>query len=152
MNSREPDPAETEVRYGPVELVTIGFSGEHPPTEVVDAILRLAAQDTITILDLLVLRKADDGSFESFELENLSDDPDIASVELEIAGLTGDEDLALLAQELAPRSSAIVAAIELTWARQLVAAIEGAGAAVISDERIPAWAVNEAVAAERATH
>jgi hypothetical protein len=149
MNSPEPD---AEFRYGPVELLTVGFAGEHPPTEVVEAILSLAAQDTITILDLLVLRKALDGSFESFELENLTDDPDIASIELEIAGLTGEEDLALLAQELAPGNSAIVAAVELTWARRLVAAIAGAGAAVISEERIPAWAVNEAVAAERATH
>jgi hypothetical protein len=61
--------------------------------------------------------------------------------------LLNTEDIELLAEEVAPGSSAAVLVFEHTWAKKLAGAVEGSGGFVVAREYIPAPVVEAAVAA-----
>ena len=71
-------------------------------------------------------------------------------LEVQESGLTGEDDIAEIAQGMAVGSSALIIEVELTWARNFVRAANEAGAELLFSTRIPAEVVNEIVAAEAA--
>jgi hypothetical protein len=112
-------------------------------------VLDVAASGAVTLLDLAVVRRNEEGGLVILEAQDLGDEVDLVAVELPATGLTGDEDLREIAAEIDPGTSVLVLAIEHTWSRQLVSAAVAADADVILHERVPAAAVNEiAVQAE----
>ena len=76
----------------------------------------------------------------------VGDEVDLTAVQLPAQGLIGYEDLQALADGLQVGSTALVLAIEHTWARTVVAAGRESGAEVIATERIPADVVNQVIA------
>ncbi|RZU66700.1 hypothetical protein EV379_3066 [Microterricola gilva] len=136
--------------YGPVELLTVGFTTEAPPAPVIDAILALAAEETVSLLDLIVVSRGEDGSVAVVELEEHDSDP-LRELELALVGLVAEEDITVIAESLPPGSSALVAAVELSWARNLMSAIATADAVVLSQDRIPASVIAESAIALQKT-
>ncbi|MEU6974490.1 MULTISPECIES: DUF6325 family protein [unclassified Streptomyces] len=131
---------------GPVEYVVIAFPGNRFRGEIAPELRNLVASGTVRILDLTFIKKESDGSVSYVELDAL--DPTEASVfddiDGEIGGLFSDQDLALIAEELAPDSSAAVLLWEDTWAAGITGAIRRAGGELLAHERIPAEAVERA--------
>ncbi|MEU8511053.1 DUF6325 family protein [Kitasatospora sp. NPDC048722] len=134
---------------GPVEYVVIAFPGNHFNGEIVPEVRRLVESGIVRIIDLTFIKKDADGTVSHFELDAL--DPEEASpfdtVEGEIGGLLSEEDLALIAENLVPDSSAALLVWENTWAAAMVGAIRRAGGLLVQHERIPAPVVAQALEA-----
>ncbi|THA81666.1 DUF6325 family protein [Streptomyces sp. A0592] len=131
---------------GPVEYVVIAFPGNRFRGEIAPELKALVAGGTVRILDLTFIKKDEDGSVSFIELEAL--DPAEASVfddiEGEVGGLFSEEDLALIAEDLVPNSSAAMLVWENTWAAGITGAIRRAGGELVAHERIPAAVVERA--------
>lgn len=129
--------------FGPVELVALAFDAPRIPPPVARAVLEVAGTGAVTLLDLAVVRRNEDGDLAILEAQDLGDEVDLVAIELPASGLTGDEDLREIAETIDPGTSVLVLAIEHTWSRQLVSAAVAADADVILHERVPATTVNE---------
>jgi uncharacterized membrane protein len=129
--------------FGPADLYVVAFPDDHIPAEVRESLLATLQGGAITLLDLTLVRRHDDGSLDILEVEVLGDEIDLTEIELTGSGLVGEEDLDALTSELPPGSSALVVLLENTWARSITAAVLDAGASVLAVERFPADVVNE---------
>ncbi len=133
--------------YGPVEFLTIGFEGALPPEGVVEAIGAVAEERSVELLDVILASRSADGAITVLELDELDANSGLSSIELAMAGITAEEDAMVIASSLVPGSSALIVAVELSWARGLGNAIDDAGAVMLAEQRIPAAAVREAALA-----
>ena len=106
---------------------------------VAAAIAELVATETIQILDLVAVAKADDSdaSLSVFEFESVPSLAALRDVEGEVGGLLSDRDIDRAAAVLEPGTAAIILVAEDRWARPLSAAARLAGGRVIAGERIP---------------
>jgi hypothetical protein len=105
------------------------------------------------VLDLLILHKADDGTVEAFELDDL-DEADVAdelrALETGIAEILAAEDVAHLAEAMENGSSAGVLVWENSWAAPFASAARRAGGQLIASGRIPIQAIVASLEAEEA--
>jgi hypothetical protein len=132
--------------YGPVELFVLRFPQQRLPGAFRSAVTEALAGVAVTLLDLTVIRRLDGGEIEIVELDALGDELDLNVTDLGAQGLIADEDLQELAADLDAAGTAVVLAIEHTWARRVVGSMFDAGATVVESERIPAAVVNEIAA------
>jgi hypothetical protein len=74
--------------------------------QIVPALLDLVERDLVRVLDLLVLKKDDDGSVEAFELSDLDEGEigELRTYESELAMLLSEEDVNSLAAAIEPGS------------------------------------------------
>ena len=93
----------TTFDYGPVEFYASGFDGDHPGPGVLKAIDDLVKSGTVNLLDLVFVRRSEDGELDIIEF---ADTPDSDMLALELDGLAGEEDVTDLAADLPPGSSA----------------------------------------------
>lgn len=136
-----------EFEYGPAEFLVARFDGDRPSEGVVRAIAELLDTGTIRLLDLVIVRRHDDGRVEIIEPEELGDDLGLAGLPVEASGLAAEEDAEQIAELLDPGSTGAILVLEHLWARQLSSRFFESGGVVLLSERIPAPVVN-AVAAD----
>lgn len=136
-----------EFSYGPVELILVGFEGERPGPEIVDALRDVIDAGTVRLLDLLFVTRSPEGELTVLELEDAGDAVGLGEVVLEATGLASFEDVEELADQIPAGSSAALLVIELTWAKTLASKLAAGRGLVLSTERIPAPVVNEVLAA-----
>ena len=129
--------------YGPADLYVVSFPSERVPDQIREAVLQTLSSGVIKLLDLVLVRRAADGSTEVLEIESLGDEFDLTVIETTGSGLVGQEDLDELIEEVEPGTSVLVFLFENTWARSIAAAVRDTGAVVISAQRFPADVVNE---------
>ncbi|GAA3703941.1 hypothetical protein GCM10022204_21610 [Microlunatus aurantiacus] len=129
--------------YGPADLYVVAFPSEHVPGQIREAVLTTLSSGVITLLDLVLVRRAADGSTEVLEIESLGEEFDLDLVQTSGSGLVGQEDIDELIEEVEPGTSVLVFLFENTWARSIAAAVRDTGAVVISAQRFPADVVNE---------
>jgi hypothetical protein len=130
---------------GPVEILAVAFPGSEFKGEIVPALRELVDGGVIRILDLTFVKKDLDGTVTALEVGELQNDVtdsygSLGSVEEE---LINDEDLADVADELEPGSSAALLVWEDRWAAKLATAIRDAKGEVLALERVPREAVDE---------
>ncbi|TQK17578.1 hypothetical protein FBY40_0055 [Microbacterium sp. SLBN-154] len=130
-----------EFRYGPVELYLVGFDSDRPHPDAVAALREIIESGVVRLLDLVVLRKSAEGDIEMIEVEE-QNALGIEGIELFAAGLTASEDIDELAELIAPGSSAVLVALEMTYVRALAEKVAQSGGTVLTAERIPAPVVN----------
>jgi hypothetical protein len=129
---------------GPVQMLVIGFEGGEFRGEIAAELERLRDDDTIRVLDLVVVAKDADGNVSAAEGE--------AGLALRLLDVT-DADLAHLAEAdtadlweateaIPPGGAAAVVLIEHRWAIPLRDAIANAGGVPLAD----AWLAPEDVA------
>ena len=133
--------------HGPIDFVLIEFSGDKFTGEGAAALLALVESGIVRIYDILVIRKAADGTFSGFEIEDLDVDSVGAFFAFEGArsGLLGDEDVAEAAGAMEPGTVAALIVYENLWAIPFVAATLRAGGQMIASQRIPALDVMAAL-------
>lgn len=129
---------------GPVELMVVSLAGDGPSPEVIEALTAQVRAGTVRVLDFVVVAKTEAGDVEVSEVE--FDQFGAAALDLAVPGLTGEEDIAILAEELPAGETAAIVAMELVWARDLGARLAAEGSEVIVSERIPSAVVNEIAA------
>lgn len=135
-----------EFTYGPVELILVGFEGERPGPEIVQAFEEVIDAGAVRLLDLLFVTKSPEGELDVLELDDAGDAIGFGDLVLEATGLASVEDVEELAAEIPAGSSAALLVVELVWAKTLASKLAAGRGAVISSQRIPAPVVNEVLA------
>ncbi len=136
---------------GPVELAVIEFPGSRFKGEIVPALADLVNEGIVSILDVVFVTKADDGTVLGLELADLDEEDAAAFDDLDgdINGLLSDEDLQIAGEALSPGSSAALIVWENTWARRVVGAIKDAGGRLVAHDRLDAETVQAALASSQ---
>ena len=145
----------TEIdELGPVDYLVVEF----PPGksnfsgEMAAELASLVESGTVRVLDLLMLHKADDGTVEAFEIDDLDEDEagELIGLETEIAEILAAEDVVHLAEAMENGSVAGVVVWENSWAAPFASAARRAGGQLIASGRIPTQAIAASIAAEDA--
>ena len=137
------EPTEAVDELGPVDWIVVEFPGSQFKGEIAPALADLVERDIVRVLDLLILRKDDDGQLEAFELSDL-DDTEIGalrSYETALAMLLSEDDVNAVAAAVEPGSTAAVLVWENTWAAPFGSAVRRAGGQLVASGRIPVQAL-----------
>jgi hypothetical protein len=137
---------------GPVDYLVVEFpaASSNFTGEMAAELAALHEAGTIRLLDLLVLRKNDDGSVEAFEIDDLDQVGELVALEAEIAEILAAEDVEHLAAAMTPGSTAGVVVWENTWAAPFASAARRAGGQLVATGRIPIQAIVASIEAEMA--
>ena len=135
---------------GPVDWLVVEFPGSQFKGEIAPALSDLVDRGIIRVLDLLILRKDEDGSIEAFELSDLEEAEigGLRSYEAELAMLLSAEDVESLAAAVEPGSTAAALIWENTWAAPFASAVRRAGGQLVANGRIPVQAILAAIEAD----
>jgi hypothetical protein len=139
---------------GPVDYLVVEFPAGRSnfSGEMAAALASLVESGTIRVLDLLVVTKADDGSVEAFEIDDLDQDQagGLLGLETEIAEILAAEDVVHLAEAMENGSTAGVLVWENSWAAPFASAARRAGGQLVASGRIPIQAIAASIEAEDA--
>ena len=128
---------------GPVDWMVIEFPGNQFNGQISPALADLVDRDVVRVLDLVILKKDDDGSLEAFELSDLDDSEtgELRTYEAGLAMLLSEDDVTAVADALEPGSTAGVLVWENTWAAPFGAAVRNSGGQLVASGRIPTQAL-----------
>lgn len=135
---------------GPVDWIVLEFPGTKLNGEIAPVLDDYVDRGLIRVLDLLFLKKDDDGAIEAFEASELTDAEigGLRAHETELAMLLSEQDVTDLAETIEPGSSAAVLVWENLWAAPFGAAVRHAGGQLVASGRIPVQAVLAAAEAD----
>jgi hypothetical protein len=138
---------ETIDELGPVDYVVIEFPGDKFNGEIAPALGDLIDRKLVKVLDLVFIAKGADGSIEGLELGDLDEGlaGEIEKLEVDIAHLLSEDDIARVAEALEPNSSAAVLVWENSWAAPFASAVRHSGGQLVASGRIPIQALVAAV-------
>jgi len=128
-----------EIELGPIDMVVIGYPPDAPKTgEAVPIFLDLVDRGIIRVIDALFVVKNDDGTFSGFDVADLDADSvgDLTEFAGASTGLIHDDDVAQVAAEIEPGTSAVMIVYENRWAAPFVAAVRRNGGVLVASERI----------------
>jgi len=130
---------EHDVELGPVDYLVVEFPGNKMTGEGMPMLVDLVDRGIIRILDLIFIRKDEDGSVGMFELRDFDGDGtlDLAVFEGASSGLLSDDDVAEAGAVIEPGNSAGVLVFENSWAAPFVGALRRSGAQLVASGRIP---------------
>ncbi len=145
--------SETEVdvdELGPVDWIVVEFPGSKFNGEIAPELQRLVERDIVRVLDVLVLKKENDGSIEAFEITELDESEvgQLRNYENDLAHLLSEDDVAAVAAAVEPGSSAALLVWENRWAAPFASAVRHAGGQLVASGRIPIQALLAAVEAD----
>ena len=135
---------------GPVDWIVVEFPGSKFNGEIAPILDDLVERGTVRVLDLLLIRKADDGALDFFEIGDLDDSElgELRSYESALAMLLSADDVEAVAASVEPGSTAALLVWENRWAAPFGAAVRRAGGQLVASGRIPVQALLAAVEAE----
>lgn len=129
---------------GPVQVLVVGFEEPSFSGEVLAELTRLRDRGVVALVDVLLVERGEDGTFETLEPPPGSD-PDLGQIAAEVLGggeeSDGDEgpgETWSLADAVPPGGVAAIALIEHLWAEPLLAAIARAGGRPLGELWLPA--------------
>ena len=135
---------------GPVDWIVVEFPGSKFNGEIAPALQDLVQRGTIRVLDLLMLKKDEDGGIEAFELSDMdpSELGELRAYESQLAMLLSEDDVTAVAAAVEPGSSAAVLVWENLWAAPFASAVRHAGGQLVASGRIPIQALFAALEAD----
>jgi hypothetical protein len=101
-------------------------------------------------MDVLIIVKNDDGTFEAHELSDFDNLGPLAQLEEQLAETLAEADIAAMADAMGPGSVAGVIVYENLWAAGFGSAVRRAGGQLVANGRIPIQAIIAAVEADEA--
>ncbi len=143
--------AETLDELGPVDWLVVEFPGPNFGNGQIAPFLEdLVNRELIRVLDMVFLRKTEDGTLETAEISGLdaSELGEIRMAEADLAMVLSEQDVMDLAETIAPGHSAAVLVWENQWAAPFGAAVRKAGGQLVASGRIPTQAVIAAFQAD----
>jgi hypothetical protein len=136
------------IEVGPVDVVVIEFADAKFSGEGMPILLDLVAKGVIRIIDAVVVKSNDDGSFVSLSVQDLDAEGGVWDLITGWgAGVLGQEDFDAVGALVKPGAAAAIIMYENTWAAPFAAAMLRAGGEVVAFDRIP---VTEVIAAMEA--
>ena len=132
-------------QLAPVEYIVIDFPGNRFDGSIVPALVDLVDKRVVRILDLVFVKKDDDGSVVSFEFDQLDELGDLASLDGDAGDFLSDDDVLDLAEGIPSGSSALFVVWEDLWAADLGRAVRDAGGEVLIGGRLPHHAVRDII-------
>lgn len=137
---------------GAVDWLVLEFPGSQFNGSIAPVINDLTDRGLIRILDLLVVKKDVDGTFEVFEAEDVDDSElgDLRSYESAVAMVLAEQDLNDIATVIEPGSSAAILVWENKWAAPFATAVRHSGGQLVARGTIPSQAVAAALEANAA--
>jgi hypothetical protein len=137
---------------GPVDWLVVEFPADKAnfSGEMASELKSLVERSLIRVLDLVFLRKNEDGSIDVDELSDVPEDAvgDLLAHEAELALLLAEEDIVAVGEALEPGSIAAVLVYENSWAAPFASSVRRAGGQLIDNGRIPTQALLAAIEAE----
>ena len=137
---------------GPVDYLVIEFPGSKFNGEIAPTLVDLVDRGIIRVLDLIMIMKEPDGSFDAMELNDFEDGAlgELHRLETEIAEILSADDIANVAAALEPGSAAGVLVYENRWAAPFGSAVRHCGGQLVANGRIPVQALIAAFEADEA--
>ncbi|MER5339173.1 DUF6325 family protein [Streptomyces mirabilis] len=128
---------------GPIDYIVVEFPGNRMTGEGFPLLVDLVDRGVIRILDLMFVRKEEDGSVVGMEIADLTGDGalDLAVFEGASSGLLGEDDIQEAGSALEPGNSAGILVYENLWAAPFATALRRGGAQLVASGRIPVPAV-----------
>lgn len=131
--------------YGPIDFLALEFKNERLKGEILPALIDLVENKVVRVIDLVIVRKFEDGRHEAVEMQQLA--PDMLSVfdplEVQISGIIQVEDIDAIAEEMGNNTTAAVMLFENLWAIKFKDAVLNADGRLLAQERIPYQVVDE---------
>jgi len=134
---------------GPIEILVIEFPGSQFKGEIIPELEKLIANDTISIIDGLLVKKDVNGdvTFVEFDELGINDDASkLAGVVDQLDALISDEDVEEWAAALAPGDSEAILVFEHTWAKPFRDAVVRSGGVLGANIRLGGEVVEELLA------
>lgn len=133
---------------GPVEYMVIEFPGNQFKGEIIPALCEVVDAGIIRIIDLVFMRKDEQGNVSVTELADLQKDAADAFAPLarDAGTLFAEEDVRKVGEILEKNSSVALLLFEHIWAIRFRDAVLAASGRVIAGERIPGERVDAALA------
>lgn len=138
---------------GPVDYLVVRFPAAKASFSgaMASELKALIENQTVRVLDLVILTKADDGSIDAAELRDVDDSAvgELRELERELAVLLAEEDVEQIGEILEPASAAAILVWENSWAAPFASAVRRSGGELVTGGRIPTQALVAAVEADR---
>jgi len=133
---------------GPVEYMVIEFPGNQFKGEIIPALREVVDKGVIRIIDLVFVRKDEQGNVSVMELDDLQKDAADAFAPLarEASTLFAEEDVRKVSEVMEKNSSVALLLFEHLWATRFRDAVLAADGRLIAGERIPKEVVDAALA------
>ena len=128
---------------GPIDYLVLQLPTDNRDGSIAAALLELVESGTVTILDLMIVEKAQDGSVRGIDLDAI--DGELTAFAGARSGLLGTDERDEAGSVLDPGTTAAVLVYENSWARNFVSAARNAGAELVASARIPADVLNGAI-------
>jgi Family of unknown function (DUF6325) len=128
---------------GPISYLIVEFPGSKMTGEGLPILVDLVDRGLIRILDLLFVKRDEDGTLTTAELTDLDGDGelDLMIFEGAASGLLDESDLADAAEVVEPGSSAAILLFENRWATPFTQALRRGGAEVVAAGYVPLDAI-----------
>ncbi|MFK0224780.1 DUF6325 family protein [Streptomyces sp. NPDC090303] len=128
---------------GPIDYVVVEFPGNRMTGEGFPLLVDLVDRGIIRILDLMFIRKDEDGSVTALEIADFDGDGDLDLSVFEgvQSGLLGQDDLDEAAEAVEPGNSAGLLIYENVWAAPFATALRRSGAQLVASGRVPVQAL-----------
>lgn len=136
---------ETADVHGPIDFVLIEFHEDRLTGGAAQALLDVVEKGIVTLYDVLVVGKADDGSVYAIDLDATEQVGTFADLAWVRSGLLTEEDMRDAAGAMEAGTLAVLIVYENTWAVPFVAAARASGGEVVASARIPAQDVMDAL-------
>jgi hypothetical protein len=135
--------ADDVAEMGPIDYLVVEFPGSRMTGEGLPLLVDLVDQGLIRVLDLVFVKKGEDGAVTAMQIADLDGDGelDLAVFEGASSGLLAEDDLAEAGGVLAPGSSAGILVYENVWAAPFAAALRRGGGQLVASGRIPVQAL-----------
>jgi hypothetical protein len=135
---------------GPVDYLVVEFPGSKFNGEIAPTLVDLVDRGIIRVLDLIMITKEPDGSFDAIELNDVEEGAlgELHRFETDIAELLSAEDIENVAAALEPGSTAGVLVYENLWAAPFASAVRHCGGQLVANGRIPVQALIASFEAE----
>jgi uncharacterized protein DUF6325 len=152
-NTESATPATDLDSLGPVDYLVVEFpaGASNFTGEMAAELLRLVDAGTIRVIDVLILKKNDDGTVDATEFSDVAELGELQRIETELAELLAADDVLNLAAAMEPGSTAGVLIWENLWAAPFAAAARRSGGQLIANGRIPIQAIIASIEADHAS-
>jgi hypothetical protein len=136
---------------GPVDYLVVEFPADKAnfSGEMAAQLRSLVDREIVRVLDLVILRKAPDGSVEVTELADVDESNigELRALEADLAMLLAEEDVEEIGKALEPGSIAAVLVYENSWAGPFASSVRRSGGQLVANGRVPTQALLAAIEA-----